>query len=115
MYIAMTNTQRRLNIILTGNMQYIQDIRNYTQPSQARCHRALELSDRSSDITAPSPHAGVNWKRRTLVRLTATNSIPDSGKSDTSHEDDRSVVHVVESDGESGGHAEERDSEADPS
>jgi len=111
----MTNTQRRLNSILTGNMQYIQDIRNYTQPNQARCHRTLELSDWPSDLTAPPPHASVDRKRWALVSLTTTNSIPHSSKSNTGHEDDRSVVHVVEGNGESGGHAEEGDGEADPS
>jgi hypothetical protein len=50
-----------------------------------------------------------------LVSLAATNGIPDSSKSDTGHEDDGCIVHVVEGDGESRGHAEERDGEADPS
>ena len=98
-------------------MQYIQnDVKLYTL-SSARgidCPRALERRDRPSSRAVPSQLLR-NRGRRALVGLATTDSVPDSSESDTSHEHNRGVVHGVESDGERGGHGEERDGEADPS
>lgn len=68
---------------------------------------------RSSDILAPSP-VSVDRGRRALVSLAAANGVPGAGEEDTGDEHDCGVVHVVEGDGKSGGHAEERDGKADP-
>lgn len=68
---------------------------------------------RPSNILAPSP-VSVDRGRRALVSLAATNGVPGAGEEDTGDEDNCSVVHVVEGDGKSGRHAEERDGEADP-
>ena len=80
----------------------------HTAPSST-----LERSDRPSRRTVP-PQLLSDRRRRALVGLAATDSVPDSSESDTGDEDDGGVVHAVESDGESGGHGEERDGEADP-
>ena len=73
----------------------------------------LECSNRSSRRTVPSQLLS-DRRRRSLVSLAATDSVPDSGESDTGDEDDGGIVHAVQSDGEGGGHGEERDGEADP-
>lgn len=74
----------------------------------------LKRRDRPSGRAIP-PQLFGNRGRRALVSLAATDSVPDSSESDTGHEHNRGVVHGVEGDGESGGHREERDGEADPS
>lgn len=73
----------------------------------------LESSNGPSDITAPPP-VGIDGCRRALVSLATADSVPGCGEGNTGDENDGGVVHVVESDGESGGHAEEGDGEADP-
>ena len=98
-------------------MQYVQiHVKLYTLSSTRSVNRrrTLKRRDRPSSSAVPPQLLG-NRRGRTLVSLAATNGVPDSSKSDTGHEDDRRVVHGVESDGEGGGHGEERDGEADPS
>lgn len=97
-------------------MQYIQKhVKLYTLPSalSVGC-RALERRNRPSS-RAVSPQLLGNRRRRALVSLAATDGVPDCSESDTGDENDGGVVHAIESDGESGGHREERNGEADPS
>jgi hypothetical protein len=74
----------------------------------------LESSDRTSDLTASPPVDGFDGERRALIGLAAADGIPCSGEEDAGDEDDGRVIHVLECDGESRGHGEERDGEADP-
>jgi hypothetical protein len=106
-----------IDMIMTCNVQYVQiHVKLFTLPSARSVNRrrTLKRGDRPSGRTVPPQLLG-NRRRRALVSLAATNGVPDSSKSDTSHKDDRRVVHGVESDGQGGGHGEERDGEADPS
>jgi hypothetical protein len=94
---------------------YTRHVKLYTSPSALSVsYRTLESRDRPSGCTV-SPQLLGNRRRRALVSLAATDGVPNTSESDTGYEDDGSVVHTVESDGESGGHGEERDGKANPS
>lgn len=94
---------------------YTRHVKLYTLPSALSVsYRTLERRNRPSS-RAVSPQLLGHRRRWALVSLAATNGVPDSSESDTSDENYGGVVHAVESDGESGGHGEERDGEADPS
>lgn len=98
---------------LDGNIYRCSELYTFPQNTANRC--TLELSNRSSNLAASPPHVGVDRERRALIGLATTNGVPGASKGNTGHEDDGSVVHVLESDGKSGGHGEERNGEADPS
>ena len=85
-----------------------------TSPPPNQKHH-LNASARPPVLSARPPGFNVaGRKRRALVGLATADSIPDAGESDASHEDDGSVVHRLDSNGNGGRHGEEGDGKADP-
>jgi hypothetical protein len=79
-----------------------------------RKHRS-NASTRPPVLSARPPGLHVaGGKRRALVGLAAADGVPDAGEGDAGHEDDGSVVHGLDGDGDGGRHGEEGDGEADP-
>jgi hypothetical protein len=84
------------------------------ETSPPKKHRS-NASTRPPVLSARPPGLHVaGGKRRALVGLAAADGVPDAGEGDAGHEDDGSVVHGLDGDGDGGRHGEEGDGEADP-